>query len=127
MKLNLVSTGLAFKCLRHHDVAFGSHDTTNPNNKWMPLANRQLAPVADTLLSHLARVLSICAHVLDEEAPAAPASSRTSLPSLPNAVALASPIKRKVKLGKEENVAGGSTPEKHNNAGACEEDGTMLE
>ena len=96
---------------------FSTQDTASSVNKWMALANRQLAPVADTLLSHLARVLSICAHVLDEETPVPPSSARTSLPSLPNAAALASPIKRKVKLGKDD--AGGATPpEKHSSSGA---------
>ena len=48
------------------------------------------------MLVHVVRVLNICAHVLDDEIPAPPPASRTSLPSLPNAPVL-SPIKRKSK------------------------------
>lgn len=70
---------------------------------WSCLSDRLLVPQAEALLTHLARMLNLCAHVVDEVSPGPP-QSKPSLPSLPNAPSL-SPIKRKAKGAKDEPAA----------------------
>ena len=121
--INLHGLGLAYKCLRHANDMTSSlasmNDATSAGERqWQPLANRQLPHVTDQLLVHVTRTLNICAHVLDDEAPVAPPSSRTTLPSLPNAPVL-SPIKRKSKAAKDDAAAAGgnATPQGDKSAG----------
>ena len=96
------TTGAAYKSLKSADDALnvtpGSEDS-----HWASLADRSLVPLASQLLEHLARLLNVCAHVIDEQTPGPP-PSKTSLPSLPNAPSL-SPIKRKAKGLKDDVTA----------------------
>nr|CAM12495.1 Huntingtin [Branchiostoma floridae] len=72
---------------------------------WHALQDRNLVPLAQQLLSHLARVVNVCSHVIEQVIPGPPA--KTALPSLPNAPSL-SPIKRKPK-GKDGMDQGSAT------------------
>ncbi|XP_066278564.1 huntingtin-like isoform X4 [Branchiostoma lanceolatum] len=72
---------------------------------WHALQDRNLVPLAQQLLSHLARVVNVCSHVIEQVVPGPPA--KTALPSLPNAPSL-SPIKRKPK-GKDGVDQGSAT------------------
>ncbi|XP_078660473.1 huntingtin-like [Branchiostoma floridae x Branchiostoma belcheri] len=72
---------------------------------WHALQDRNLVPLAQQLLSHLARVVNVCSHVIEQVTPGPPA--KTALPSLPNAPSL-SPIKRKPK-GKDGVDQGSAT------------------
>ncbi|XP_078588724.1 huntingtin-like isoform X3 [Branchiostoma floridae x Branchiostoma japonicum] len=72
---------------------------------WHALQDRNLVPLAQQLLSHLARVVNVCSHVIEQVIPGPPA--KTALPSLPNAPSL-SPIKRKPK-GKDGVDQGSAT------------------
>ncbi|ELT98253.1 hypothetical protein CAPTEDRAFT_220329 [Capitella teleta] len=96
---NLFS-GAAYKCLRSTEEA---PPEQAEEQHWSCLSDRLLVPQAEALLTHLARMLNLCAHVVDEVSPGPP-QSKPSLPSLPNAPSL-SPIKRKAKGAKDEPAA----------------------
>ncbi|XP_029645621.1 huntingtin isoform X2 [Octopus sinensis] len=93
---NLLS-GTAYRCLRSAD------ETNNlcgvDDGKWLCVSDRQLVPLVDILLTHIARLLNACTHVIDDITPGPP-QIKPSLPSLPTAPSL-SPIKRKAKGDKD--------------------------
>lgn len=93
---NLLS-GTAYRCLRSAD------ETNNlcgvDDGKWVCVSDRQLVPMVETLLTHIARLLNSCTHVIDDIVPGPP-QIKPSLPSLPTAPSL-SPIKRKAKGEKD--------------------------
>ncbi|CAH1783183.1 unnamed protein product [Owenia fusiformis] len=93
---NLFS-GAAYKCLRSMEEVASINPNTEESH-WAPLGDRLLVPMADTLLSHLGRLLNICTHII-EDVTVTPPATRTSLPSLPTAPSL-SPIKRNKAKGK---------------------------
>ncbi|XP_064630020.1 huntingtin-like [Lineus longissimus] len=97
--------GVCLKCLRSPEEV-PAKSPPDTDTQWPSLGDRTLVPLADKLLLHLARLLNICSHVIDEQHPG-PQPSKTSLPSLPNAPSL-SPIKIKTK-GKEADGAGSQT------------------
>ncbi|XP_033756060.1 huntingtin-like [Pecten maximus] len=99
---NLVS-GAAYKCLRNIDSYSNMADSFD-DTKWQGIADRVLFPLIEQFLTHIARLLNACCHVIDEQLPGPP-QIKPSLPSLPTAPSL-SPIKRKAKGEKD----GGSTP-----------------
>ncbi|KAK3589444.1 hypothetical protein CHS0354_020780 [Potamilus streckersoni] len=94
---NLIA-GAAYKCLRSPDdvvCTSGQPDEVS----WLVISDRVLAAIIDTLLTHVARLLNVYTHVIEEQLPG-PAHVKTSLPSLPNAPSL-SPIKRKARGEKD--------------------------
>ncbi|XP_060084449.1 huntingtin-like [Ylistrum balloti] len=100
---NLVS-GAAYKCLRsvdNYNLADSSEDT-----KWQGISDRVLYPLIEQFLTHIARLLNACCHVIDEQLPGPP-QIKPSLPSLPTAPSL-SPIKRKAKGEKDGSSAPGT-------------------
>ncbi|KAK7109044.1 hypothetical protein V1264_013160 [Littorina saxatilis] len=90
---NLIA-GSAYKSLRSADE-MASMAGAGEENKWAAVMDRMLVPSIEHLLTHVARILNACTHVIDETVPGPP-QVKPSLPSLPNAPSL-SPVKRKVK------------------------------
>ncbi|XP_071090376.1 huntingtin-like isoform X1 [Haliotis cracherodii] len=97
--------GSAFKTFRGSDET-ASLAGSGDEGKWAAVSDRLLVPMIEHLLSHVARVLNACAHVIDEQVPGPP-QMKPSLPSLPNAPSL-SPVKRKVKGDKESQGGAGA-------------------
>ncbi|XP_022080674.1 huntingtin-like isoform X2 [Acanthaster planci] len=78
-----------------------TQSTSAEEESWACLQNRLLVPLAAQLMQHVARVLCICAHVIEGTQPGPP-KSQTTLPSLPAGPSL-SPIKRRAK-GKDKDT-----------------------
>ncbi|XP_052100645.1 huntingtin-like [Mytilus californianus] len=98
---NLVA-GATYKSLKVIDDSH--HTEEHPETKWAAISDRVLVPLIDQLFTHIARLLNIFTHVIEENVPGPP-QMKPTLPSLPNAPSL-SPIKRK---SKAENSPGGTT------------------
>lgn len=98
---NLIA-GSAYKSLRSADE-MASMTGSGGDGKWAAITDRMLVPSIEQLLTHVARILNACSHVIDETVPGPPVV-KASLPSLPNAPSL-SPVKRKVKGGDKEAAA----------------------
>ncbi|XP_076466851.1 LOW QUALITY PROTEIN: huntingtin-like [Babylonia areolata] len=90
---NLIA-GSAYKSLRSADE-MASITGMGEEGKWAAVTDRMLVPPIEQLLTHVARILNACTHVIEETVPGPP-QVKPSLPSLPNAPSL-SPVKRKVK------------------------------
>ncbi|XP_038046111.1 huntingtin-like [Patiria miniata] len=127
---NLTSSLLLLDLTAHQDalhlagniligIAYHSLKVTAPSNQstttssasveeesWACLQNRLLVPLAAQLMQHVARVLCICAHVIEGTQPGPP-KSQTTLPSLPAGPSL-SPIKRRAKGKDKDTVDQGS-------------------
>ncbi|KAL3864910.1 hypothetical protein ACJMK2_006556 [Sinanodonta woodiana] len=97
---NLIA-GAAYKCLRSPDDVAGTSGQVDEGS-WLSISDRVLAALIDTLLTHVARLLNVYTHVIEEQLPGPP-HMKTSLPSLPNASSL-SPIKRKARGEKDANT-----------------------
>nr|XP_006822985.1 PREDICTED: huntingtin [Saccoglossus kowalevskii] len=86
--------GAAFKSLRTNH---NGKDSQSPEELtgWSAVQDPLLVPLADQLLQHLARLLNVCAHVIEGNQPGPP-KIQPSLPSLSTGTSL-SPIKKKTK------------------------------
>ncbi|XP_013398873.1 huntingtin [Lingula anatina] len=87
--------GASFKCLKNEQKGSPTNATAD-DTRWSALQDRQLLPLVEQLLAHVARLLNIFTHIIDGQVPGPP-QTRPTLPSLPNAPSL-SPMKRKSKL-----------------------------
>ncbi|XP_070540509.1 huntingtin-like isoform X2 [Ptychodera flava] len=93
--------GAAFKSLRTNNDKANQAESSEEVSNWSAFQDKSLVPLADQLLQHLARLLNVCAHVIEGTQPGPP-KIQPSLPSLPTGTSL-SPIKKKTK-GKEKEV-----------------------
>ncbi|XP_033632694.1 huntingtin-like isoform X2 [Asterias rubens] len=84
-----------------------NQSTQGEEESWSCLQNRLLVPLAAQLMQHVARVLCLCAHVIEGTQPGPP-KSQTTLPSLPAGPSL-SPIKRRAKGRDKDTVDPGNT------------------
>ncbi|XP_077992227.1 huntingtin-like [Glandiceps talaboti] len=90
--------GAAFKSLKTNNDKTEHAGSPEGLSHWSAFQDKALVPLADQLLQHLARLLNVCAHVIEGNQPGPP-KIQPSLPSLPTGTSL-SPIKKKTK-GKE--------------------------
>ncbi|XP_041368406.1 huntingtin-like isoform X2 [Gigantopelta aegis] len=102
---NLIA-GSAYQCLHPAEDISNTGGSTE-DGRWTCVTDRQLAPLIDQLLHHVARLLNACSHVIDDQVPGPP-QVKPSLPSLPNAPSL-SPVKRRAKTDKDLQT-GSSSP-----------------
>ncbi|KAJ8026358.1 Huntingtin [Holothuria leucospilota] len=79
------------------DVNAEDHDS------WQCLQNRLLVPLAQQLLTHIVRLLSVCHHVIEGKEPGPPKNPVPVLPSLPPAPSLSPIKKRSIKFGRDKN------------------------
>ena len=66
--------------------------------KWKLLSDRNVVPLVEDLLAHVVKCLNVLVHILEGTTPGIPitqSSTRPSLPSIPNAPSISSPIKRR--------------------------------
>ncbi|XP_063237175.1 huntingtin isoform X2 [Bacillus rossius redtenbacheri] len=104
-------SGLAVNHLHQFEILSPSEPNTAPKQLWGMFTDKKLGVLSEQLLVHVARLLCVFVHVLEETAPSVPAP-KPSLPSLPTAPSL-SPMKRKTKADAADAVrTRGSSPVK---------------
>uniref|UniRef100_UPI00358E7878 huntingtin isoform X3 n=1 Tax=Myxine glutinosa TaxID=7769 RepID=UPI00358E7878 len=75
-------------------TARSDDDLSHPEESWVAVGEPTLVAMIEQLFVHMLRMLSICAHIIDDQTPGPPL--KPSLPTLPNAPSL-SPMRKKGK------------------------------
>lgn len=88
-----IFAGIAIENLKPVEIL--NHERCQARKSWDIYHDHNFGLITEQLLNHVVKLLNIFTHVLDEVVPQNP-SSKSTLPSLPNAPTL-SPIKRKPK------------------------------
>ena len=73
--------------------------TLEETPKWKMLSDRNVVPLVEDLLAHVVKCLNVFVHILEGSTPGVSppttTSTRPSLPSMPTAASISSPIKRR--------------------------------